>query len=95
MKFIVIAATLCLATTEAVKVQDIFNDQDTASLVEKLGHQGADSDDSVAEALEEQVAIREHQQEEKKKREKYMKRLHRNDNWRDEMKKEAQSKAEE
>tara|TARA_B110000305_G_C18930965_1_gene399549 strand:+ start:275 stop:421 length:147 start_codon:yes stop_codon:yes gene_type:complete len=42
--------------------------------------------------MEEQVAIKEHKKDEERKTAKYMKKLHRNDNWREEMKLQAEKK---
>ena len=92
MKFVVAIAALCLLSTQAVNVSLIGDDVD--DLANKLGHQGAENDDDITDALEEQKDIREHQKDQEKLRKKYLKKIHRNDNWREEMKAEAAKKDE-
>ena len=68
MKFALAIAALCLASTEAIRFDIVNADDETQNLVEKLGHQGAESDDKIQEALEDQQDIREHQKEQKELR---------------------------
>ena len=51
MKFVVAIAALCLLSTQAVNVSLIGDDVD--DLANKLGHQGAENDDDITDALEE------------------------------------------
>ena len=93
MKYIFAIAALGLISTQAKRLS-FYNqdDNEVSNLAERLGHQSVENDDAIADAMEEQVAIKEHKKDEERKNAKYMKKLHRNDNWREEMKLQAEKK---
>ena len=69
MKFVFAIAALGLlstSTTSAIHVKYIGSkpeEMNQEDLVNKLGHQGAENDDDVTDALDEQKEIKEHEKE--------------------------------